>query len=118
MEAPTTIIRMKDFMAKKDAGYPEDPAHNVCNSAQDPVMTRARNSACIQIWKLCNSMDKRNSIQQNTTAYKTNTEGPNSLNQDVFGIEVRDIWRGTCARIRMGKGRDESVLCRLGHTGV
>jgi len=99
---------MKDFMAKKDAGYPEDPAHNICNGAQDPVMTRAGN----------NSMDKRNSIQQNTTAYKTNTEGPNSLNQDVFGIEVRDIWRGTCARIRMGKGRDESVLCRLGHTGV
>jgi len=40
-EALTTIIRMKDFMAKKDTGYPEDPAHNVCNGTQDPVIVTA-----------------------------------------------------------------------------
>jgi len=43
MKAPTMIIRMKDFVAKKDAGYSEDPACNVCNGTQDPVTTRARN---------------------------------------------------------------------------
>ena len=32
---------MKDFMAKKDTGYPEDPAHNVCNGTQDPVIVTA-----------------------------------------------------------------------------
>ena len=32
-------IRVEDLMAKKDAEYPEDPARNVCNHAQDPVIT-------------------------------------------------------------------------------
>jgi hypothetical protein len=43
-EAPTTIIRVEDLIAKKDAEYPEDPARDVCNGAQDPVTTRAGNS--------------------------------------------------------------------------
>jgi hypothetical protein len=43
-EAPTTIIRVEDLISKKDAEYPEDPACDVCNGAQDPVTTRAGNS--------------------------------------------------------------------------
>jgi hypothetical protein len=34
-----TIIRVEDLIAKKDAEYPEDPARNVCNGAQDSVTT-------------------------------------------------------------------------------
>jgi hypothetical protein len=34
-----TIILVKDLIAKKDAEYPEDPACDICNGAQDPVMT-------------------------------------------------------------------------------
>ena len=29
----TMIVRVEDLKAKKDAGYPEDPARKVCNSA-------------------------------------------------------------------------------------
>src|SRR6266403_4934385 len=56
-KAPTTIIRVKSLKAKENAEYPEDPACNVCNGAQDPVTTRAGNSGRVWIRKLCNSMN-------------------------------------------------------------
>jgi hypothetical protein len=40
-EAPTTIIRVENLMAKKDAEYPEDPARNVCNGAQTQLRPRS-----------------------------------------------------------------------------
>jgi hypothetical protein len=43
-DAPTTIIRIKDLIAKKDAENPEDPARNVCNGAEDSATTRGGNS--------------------------------------------------------------------------
>ena len=33
-EVPTTIIRVGNLIAKKDAEYPGGPARNVCNGAQ------------------------------------------------------------------------------------
>lgn len=33
------MIRVEDFVAKKKAEYPVDPACDVCNGAQDSVMT-------------------------------------------------------------------------------
>ena len=57
-EAPTTRIRVEDFITKKHAEYPEDPARKVCNGAQGPVMTRAGNSTCARIWRICDSTDK------------------------------------------------------------
>jgi hypothetical protein len=63
-EAPTTIIRIKDLIAKKDIEYPEDPARNVCDGAQDPVATRAGNSGRLWIQKLCNSKSRKISVQQ------------------------------------------------------
>jgi hypothetical protein len=46
-KAPTTIKRVENLIAKKDAEYPEDPARDVCNGAEDPITTslRAENSA-------------------------------------------------------------------------
>ncbi len=64
MKAPMTIIRVKSLKAKENAEYPEDPARDVCNGAQDPVTTRAGNSGRVRIRKLCNST---NNSAKNTT---------------------------------------------------
>jgi hypothetical protein len=40
---------VENLIAKKDAEYPEDPAHKVCNGTQDPVTMRARNSRCVRL---------------------------------------------------------------------
>ena len=59
------IMRVEVLIAKKDTEYPDHPARNVCNRAQDPVTTRAGNFGCVRIWELCYSMDKFGSA--NTT---------------------------------------------------
>ena len=88
-EAPTTNVRVQDLVAKKDAGYPEDPARNVYNGAQDPVATRAGEFGCIQIRELCSSMDKLGSA--NTTAPPAGRRlGANSLDQGVNSIGVEE----------------------------
>ena len=83
-EAPTTIIRVEDLIAKKDAEYPKDPARNVCNGAEDPVTTRAGNSGSVRIQKLCNPTDKLSSPKKQ----QVRQVRPDSLNQDVDGIEI------------------------------
>ena len=83
-EAPTTIIRVEDLIAKKDAEYPEDPARDVCNGAQDPVMTTAGNSGRVQIRELCDSTDKLGSA--NTTAH-IKCRKRDSLDQYIESIE-------------------------------
>src|SRR6267154_474378 len=102
-EAPTTIIRVKDLIAKKDAEYTKDPAHDVCNGAQDPVTTRAGNSGSVRIRKLCNPTDKLSS------AKKENTTAPGAPGYDsthsikmYMALKSRNVWRGTCARTRIG----------------
>jgi hypothetical protein len=86
-EAPTTMIRVEDLIAKKEAEYPEDPARDVCNCAQDPVTTRAGNSGRARIWKLGNSTDKLGSAKCN---WHHRPVRPDSLNQDVYGIEIKE----------------------------
>jgi hypothetical protein len=88
-EAPTTIIRVEDLIAKKDAEYPEDPAHNICNGAQDPVMTRAGNSGCVRIRKLCNSTDKLGSVKHNVRTAPVRVRD-DSLDQDVNSVKVEE----------------------------
>ena len=75
---------------KKDARYPEDPARNVYNGAQDPVATRAGDSGRVQIRELCSSMDKLGS--ENTTARPASTRrlGANSLDLGVNSIGVEE----------------------------
>jgi hypothetical protein len=65
-----TVIRVEGLMARKDAEYPEDPARKVCNGAEDPVTTRARNLGCVQIWNLYNS-NGRTWFQKNTTQWRS-----------------------------------------------
>jgi hypothetical protein len=59
-EAPTTIKRVEDLIAKEDAEYPKGPTCNVCDGAQDPVTTRTRYSGGFRIRELCNSTNKSN----------------------------------------------------------
>jgi hypothetical protein len=55
-EAPTAVERVEDFIAKKDAEYPDGPACNIGNGAQNPVTTRTGHSGCFRIGELCNSI--------------------------------------------------------------
>ena len=59
-------------MAKEDTGYPECPARNVCDGAQDPVTARAKNSRGIRIQEPRNSTDKLGSAQ-NAQTWLTNS---------------------------------------------
>ena len=84
-EAPMTIIRIENLITKKDAKNPEDPARNICNGAQDPVMTRAGNSGCVRIRKLCNSMDKLSSVKHSVRTAPVRVRD-DSLDQDVNSV--------------------------------
>ena|SRR6267154_2239074 len=89
------IIRIKDLIAKKDAKYPKDPAHNVCNGAQDPVTTRARNSGSVQIQKLCNPANKLSPVKKQQ--HQVCPVRLDSLNQDIDSVEIRKcLERNVC----------------------
>jgi hypothetical protein len=68
-EAPTAVERVEDFIAKKDAEYPDGPACNVGNGAQNPVTARTGHSGCFRIGELCHSI--RTKPVKKTRQHKT-----------------------------------------------
>jgi hypothetical protein len=92
-EAPRAIIRVEDLIAKKDAEYPVDPAHNA-----HPVTTRAGNSGAPGFGNFATL--RINSVQQTQTHHPVRAD---SLDQDANSIEAKGCLKRHVCKDEDGK---------------
>ena len=90
-EAPTTVERVHELIAKNDGKYPNHPASDVCDGTQDPVTTRTRHTGGVGIRELCHSVkgrtDGQSRSRMNNEHNKKGSRG-DSLDQDEHSIEI------------------------------
>src|SRR5712672_3899399 len=90
-EAPTTVERVHELIAKNDSEYPNGPACDVCDGAQDPVTTRTRHTRGVGIRELCHSVkgrtDGQSRLRMNNEHDEKGSRG-DSLDQDEHSIEI------------------------------
>ena len=100
-EAPTTVERVHELIAKKDTEDPDSPACNVGDGAQDPVTTRTRHSGGFRIRKFGHSADG-NGVNKQMLAKAGQVE-LNSLDHDVHSIEIEKGLEGHVGEHDEGK---------------